>query len=195
MCRLHLIRHGETDWNKEKRYQGSQDIPLNETGRMQARDIARKLKTYSLTAIYCSSMKRAMETAQIINENHGIPLFITPNLQEGCYGELEKKTMEDAHNQYISSYAQFLSLPTLEKLHYKTVPSQESGLEVLLRVLPILESIGSKHKEEDILIVTHGGVIRYLLISLANYEWEQTHIKNGQLISFKYHEGKFILVD
>lgn len=192
MCRLYLIRHGETDWNKEKRYQGSQDIPLNEMGREQAKKIAQELENHRFNALYCSTLKRVLETAHIINQKHHLPIQAIPNLREASYGELEKKKIEDAHREYAESFATFLQLSSKEKLHHKTVPSQESGHEVLARVLPVLESIGQKHKNENVLVVTHGAVIRFLLISLAGYDWEQSKVGNAELVLFTYEKGKLL---
>lgn len=192
MCRLYLIRHGETDWNKEKRYQGAQDIPLNETGREQAQKVAQQLENHRFNAIYCSTLKRVLETAHILNQKHNLPIQMISNLREASYGELEKKKIEDAHKEYAESYAAFHQLNTEEKLAHKMVPSQESGHEVLARVLPVLESIGQKHKNENVLVVTHGAVLRYLLIYLAGHDWEQAKVGNAQLVLFTYQDGKLI---
>jgi len=83
----------------------------------------------------------------------------------------------------------------LEKLHYKVTPEQESSFEVVQRTLPILKNIAKKHLGTDILIVTHGGVIKALLIYLAEHDWESTYIQNGQRITFLFEKGRFHLLE
>ncbi len=191
MARLHLVRHGETDWNVQKRYQGSQDIPLNERGRLQAAETAKALKDLQFAGIYSSHLKRAVETAEIIRGSRDQHIELFTQLKETCYGGLEGKTFAEIEAQYGHRFdlATHHGLSNLEKLHYKFVPDVESGYEVIQRVLPALELIAQKHLDDDVLIVTHGGVIRALLVHLANHDWSSTKIQNGQVVTFLYEES------
>lgn len=191
MARLHLIRHGETDWNVQKRYQGSQDIPLNERGRLQAEEARKSLSDKTFAGIYSSDLKRAMETAEIIRgeREHLIETF--SELQETCYGSLEGKTFAEIEAQFGMRLDFQTQLSNLEKLHHKIIPDMESGFEVINRVLPTLELIARKHKDQDVIVVTHGGVIRALLVHLADYDWSTTKIQNGQVVTFIYKENRF----
>ncbi|MBS0629197.1 MAG: histidine phosphatase family protein [Verrucomicrobia bacterium] len=187
MARLHLVRHGETDWNVQKRYQGSQDIPLNERGRLQAAEVANQLKEISFAGIYSSHLKRAFETAEIIRGTRPLQVVQYPELKEGFYASLEGKTFLEIEEQFgfLAAHAE---LSNVEKLHFKIIPEMESGYEVTQRTLPILKLIAQKHLGEDVLIVTHGGVIRALLVYLANHDWTTTKIHNGQVVTFFYEE-------
>lgn len=189
MARLHLIRHGQTDWNVEKRYQGSQDIPLNERGRLQAYDAKEALSDKAFAGIYSSDLKRALETAEIIRgeEDHAIITF--SELRETCYGCLEGKTLAEIESEFGTHQENHQIT-----LHHKIVPDMESGFEVLQRVLPTLELIAKQHQDEDVLVVTHGGVIRALLVHLANYDWSTTKIHNGQVVTFVYFENHLKLI-
>lgn len=188
MARLHLIRHGQTDWNVEKRYQGSQDIPLNERGRLQAAEAKEALSDKTFAGIYSSDLKRAYETAEIIRgeKEHVIETF--SQLRETCYGSLEGKTLAEIEAKFGTHQEN-----NQITLHHKIVPDMESGFEVIQRVLPTLELIAQKHQDQDVLVVTHGGVIRALLVHLADYDWSTTKIHNGQVVTFVYSENQFIV--
>lgn len=203
MARLHLVRHGETDWNVEKRYQGSKDIPLNERGRLQAQEVAENLKSLSLAGIYSSTLKRAIETAEIIKgaRPHLVEKF--DELREAYYGSLEGMTFDEVkkewphvHEKQQAFFATKTDLiPNSEKLHCRLVPDMESGYEVAQRAIGALDTIAKRHPNEDILVVTHGGVIRALLVYLADYDWSTVHIQNGQLVTFVHENGAFNVVE
>jgi len=186
MARLHLIRHGETDWNAQKRYQGSQDIPLNQRGKLQALDVKKALADKTFAGVYSSPMLRAKETAEIIaGGDHPIHFF--DDLREGSFGSLEGKTYSEVHEQFASQIEKRKQLTYLEQLHFKIIPDEEAWIEVVERALPLLEEIAEKHLEEDVLIITHGGVIRTLIVYLTHCE-NLPRIENGQVVSFAYEE-------
>ncbi len=92
---FYFLRHGLTDWNKEKRYQGQRDIPLNDEGIQQAYQAQALLKNEDITAIYTSTLSRAKKTAEIINEIHKVSLLESLALQECHYGSLEGQLKTD----------------------------------------------------------------------------------------------------
>ncbi len=183
MSRLHLVRHGETDWNAQKRYQGSIDIPLNERGRLQARTTGDALAEHPFTAIYVSPLSRAVETAEIIKGSRPLPITIYEELREIAFGSLEGKTLAEVHKEL-----KLESTSSKEKFLQKIVPDMESGKETVDRVLPTLLTIANRHPDEDILIVTHGGVIHSLLSHLAGFDWSDFRVGNGEVFTF-HHEG------
>lgn len=87
--KLYIIRHGETDWNVKRRFQGRADIPLNEEGRRLARITSEALKETAFTKIYTSPLKRAYETAMIIKGDRDIPVIEEPRIIEIGFGEYE----------------------------------------------------------------------------------------------------------
>ena len=91
---LILIRHGETIWNKEGRVQGLSDIELSDVGLNQARKLALSIQDLNIKAIYSSPVKRAYQTAQIINEIHNAPIFLEPGLVEMDQGDFEGLTFD-----------------------------------------------------------------------------------------------------
>jgi probable phosphoglycerate mutase len=94
-----LVRHGQTDWNLAHRWQGHVDIPLNETGRRQARLLARRLETLPIKAIYTSDLIRASETANIVAEPLGILPIPDPALRERNGGKFQSLTFDELEEQ------------------------------------------------------------------------------------------------
>lgn len=194
-CKLILVRHGETQWNLESRYQGAQDIPLNERGVAGAKELAKDLAPLSLHAIYSSPLSRAQQTAKIIANSRALKIELREGLRELGFGRLEGKTGKEIQELCSLELAYATKLPSTERMNYKLVPDQESGTDVLGRVLPCLHDIAGKHIGETVLIVTHGGVIRTLLIHFAQFPWEKTHIPNCNGACFVCSGESFELKD
>ncbi len=192
-CQLILVRHGETDWNLQNRYQGSQDIPLNKTGLASAVALAKALAKRPLHAIYSSHLSRAQETAKVIANDRTLSVQLREELREFGFGKLEGKTGREIQELCAKELSHATTLPSTERLNYKLVPDQESGSAVLQRILPCLQQIVKNHPRETVLIVTHGGVIRTLLIHFAKLSWEQTHIPNCNGASFSSNGDSFEL--
>lgn len=101
--RLYLIRHGQTDWNLAHRIQGRKDIPLNETGRQQARLLAEGMKNRPAEKIFTSQMLRARETAEILANSQNVSLYLVKGLEEINYGEWEGMTWEEIQKIFRKS--------------------------------------------------------------------------------------------
>jgi 2,3-bisphosphoglycerate-dependent phosphoglycerate mutase len=142
---LLLARHGETDWNRELRIQGSSDIELNELGRRQAQFLAQELTDVDLDAIYSSDLTRARATAAAVAATHDLEVNLDSRLRERSFGSWEGLTRED-----ISTF------PTGSR------HDGESDDEVRGRVLAAVEEIAANHPGEQVLIVSHGGALNTL---------------------------------
>ena len=176
---LYLVRHGETDWNLQRRIQGSTDIPLNDTGRAQARETGRLLARRSWDAIYASPLTRAFETARIIAGEVGLPgPTAVPELVERNYGAVEGMTGDEIEASYPNN---------------ADVPGREEREAVVLRVLPALLDIANRHAGQSVLVVGHGGVIRSILGAV---DPDGTHgmISNGSIHSLRHDDGTFELI-
>ncbi|MFS0852151.1 histidine phosphatase family protein [Microbacterium sp. 179-I 3D4 NHS] len=156
MTLLTLVRHGQTDWNLAHRIQGTTDIPLNDTGRADARWAAGQLAGAGHHAIYSSPLVRARETAEIIASQLGLPgPQLVPDVREREFGDGEGMLVAD----YIETYGDWLA----------EVPGAESLHEVADRATAALEGIARDARRrsapvaESVIVVTHGGVIRSLL--------------------------------
>lgn len=149
---LALVRHGQTDWNRDGLLQGSSDIPLNDTGREQARDALMTLRSRPWDAVLSSPLRRARETAQIIADGLGIPLGAAyDGLVERDYGELEGTSSAAAIDRW----------PTRE------YPGAESLDSVASRGAAALAEIAADHAGDAVLVICHGTIIRYTLARLA----------------------------
>ena len=166
MTEICLIRHGQTDWNALARIQGSTDIPLNETGRAQARATAEMLAGEQWDAIYSSPLSRAFDTARIIAERLDLaPIHTDRELQERHFGAAEGLNAE-------SRRARFGSGP---------IPGAETWDEVLQRARRMMEKIRRAHPDQRVIVVAHGGVINGLMAFLSDGEIGpgKTVIKNA----------------
>lgn len=150
-----FVRHGETNWNAERRLQGHLDIPLNEKGKKQASLTARGLRAHQFDRIYSSDLLRTRETARHASEALGLDVHMQPALRERHFGLFQGLTYQEAEQNHPEAYRRFHG----REAHYTPPEGGESLLALSLRVKHCLEAIARKHPGEKVLIVTHGGVL------------------------------------
>ena len=158
-----LIRHGQTDWNLENRFQGSTDTHLNAEGIRQAETAAERLNGAAPTVIYSSPLQRAHTTAQIIADTLNLPIITDPRLQEIALGDWEGQLGADLHRLYPEQFEARRQDPV--GFH---APNGESLTEVAARAGSLLNELSDNHPEEEVVIVSHGvtlGVVHCLLES------------------------------
>ena len=151
MTQLCLIRHGQTDWNLEGRYQGQSDVPLNENGLAQAQTLIEKLNGHSFATIYSSDLIRARQTAEPIAKALGMEVHIEKRLREINQGEWEGVLVEDIK----ARYAEIWSRRTVDPASVRP-PGGETVGEVAERVYAALDDISSLFPNGRVLIVSHG---------------------------------------
>lgn len=179
---FYFLRHGETDWNKEGRLQGAIDIPLNENGREQARLALPVLQKYPIDRIVSSDLSRALETAQIINDVLQKPLDVDLRLREKFFGVYEGKTRDDIEQWKLDNPD--LVLPVDPETGHTSPPGGETHQQVRSRVLELKQEMLTKHPEENILFVSHGGIYR-VLCSVLGQELNQS--PNAKPFHFMRH--------
>jgi broad specificity phosphatase PhoE len=150
---LLLARHGETDWNRARRWQGHADRPLTERGRAQAAELARRLADVALDAVYSSDLRRARETAEVIAGAQRLELVQLPQLREVDVGSWQGLTREEAEARFPDGFSRWLSGGT-------GWDDGESYGQMSTRVLSGVERIAADHEGGRVLIVSHGGPIR-----------------------------------
>lgn len=182
MTDLYLVRHGETDWNLQRRVQGSTDIPLNGTGRLQALATGRLLAAAGRPwdAVVASPLSRARETAAIIAREIGLPApELVDDLRERAYGDAEGLDHDEIDARF--------PYPT-------PVPGRETRDEVTARVMPALVALAKEHPGESLVVVAHGGVIRAVLDAVDPDGSHHGPIRNGSVHSFRHADGSLELV-
>ena len=151
-----LVRHGETDWNREHRFQGQSDVPLNETGREQARLLAGSLDGERFTAVYTSPLLRARETADIVAGPRGLRVEPDDSLLEIDVGSWSGLTVAEVEERFAEGYRLWREWRTGWE-------DGETYDELGARVVAGLQRMASRHAGETVLAVTHGGPIRSAL--------------------------------
>ena len=142
-----LARHGETDWNVERRVQGQSDPPLNANGRVQARALSQQLAGESLAAVYSSDLSRAYETARAVAEPRGLQVNAVPELREKDFGTWEGLT----DTEVLTRFPDARNGPWGDG---------ETTEDVARRVVEALRRIARAHTGQTVLVVSHGGPLR-----------------------------------
>jgi len=160
--RVLFIRPGETDWNRDGRWQGWVAVPLNEHGRLQAKRLARFTRNLGLDALYSSDLKRTRETAEIIAESLPFDAIFDERLRERHIGEWQGLTLREIKDWYPQNYAELRADP----LGYK-IASGESRQDAIDRALKLFDEIQQKDEYKTVGILSHTTVIRGLLSALV----------------------------
>jgi probable phosphoglycerate mutase len=148
-----LARHGETDWNIERRWQGHADRPLNDAGREQARDLAETLADRAIDVVYSSDLMRAHETALIVAERLGLPVEVDACLREVDVGDWSGRVNTQIEEIDPAGYRRWQE-------GGKGWNGGESYQEMGERVVAAVLRLAARHPGQTVLIVTHGGSIR-----------------------------------
>jgi alpha-ribazole phosphatase len=158
MTQLYLVRHAQTDWNVEGRYQGQSDLPLNAVGRAQAANLSRELAGLDFTAVYSSDLRRARETAEILAAPSGLGVQLDRRLREIGLGVWEGQLMTDIVARYPVEWAERLRDPLNSR-----PPGGESVAEVARRTAEAATDIARLHPSGLVLVVSHGVALATLL--------------------------------
>lgn len=159
---LFLTRHGETEWNRMRKTQGTRDICLTDLGRTQAEKLGERLKNlHAIDAIYCSDLSRAKETAEIIGEKLKLNPVSSQLLREVSFGEWEGLSTEEIEAQYPGELARWRN-----DLSFSPKDG-ESLLSVHNRISSFVEMLEKEHpkSDENILIVSHAATTKVLILS------------------------------
>jgi alpha-ribazole phosphatase len=189
MTELILVRHGETDGNVRKSFCGWTDLPLNENGIKQAAYAAERLKNEDIDIIYASPLKRAYETAKLINGNHNSNIILTDALKERNFGKWEDKTLEAISECYPEECTAW----QCDWANYM-IESGESAVQAFQRVNAFVSNLVEEKKGFKILIVSHLGPIRYITVDMLgltiNDIWRFT-IDNCGISRIRINEDGF----
>jgi uncharacterized phosphatase len=179
MATICLIRHGETDWNALGRLQGRTDIPLNNIGIQQAEDCRDFLKGTLWDVFISSPLKRAKQTAEIINQGLQLPIIEMADFSEQSFGDAEGLTLEER----------------LAAFPDKIYPNQEDWISLNKRVMVGIDKINQNHPNKKVLLVAHGAVINSILSALSGGEIGsgKTKLMNACISNIHFHEEKWTI--
>lgn len=166
---IYLIRHGETDWNREQKYQGQQDIPLNSTGIKQAQLIAESLNGHHFSALYSSDLTRALQTAQEIAKKVKLSIITHAALREINQGDWEGKYIKDVLATSGDEVRAVYQNPYTSRK-----PGGESIAEVAERMYAYLDRLAETHDQQTIIVVSHGLAIATVLCKVRDIPLELT---------------------
>lgn len=186
--RIFLVRHGQTDDNIKNLMQGWKDTPLNETGKSQANQLISFFETQKIDIIYSSDLSRAYETARIIAKSLNKQVFLDKQLREMYLGSWEGHSWQEIEAEF--SY--FLGKPENEK-NALNIHSGESYIEFQLRSFEVFKKIVKNHTSKNIMIVTHGGVIREIIARIMKINQTQKDaipIRNCSVSMIEYNKDK-----
>lgn len=157
--KLVLLRHGQTDWNSQHRFQGRADIPLNATGIAQAEAGRKALAEFDFDAVYASPLARTMQTAQLVRP--GSEIFTDPRLMEIDVGTWSGRTWEEVKAE-VPDYDEMYA----KGIDFRRSDTGETLAEVAARGLPAVQEIARQHPGKTVLVVAHGLLLNRVLHGL-----------------------------
>lgn len=173
-CTFYVVRHGETEWNVNEKIQGHHDSPLTKKGILQIKNTASQLSKVKFDAAYSSDLLRAKRTGEIIALEHKLAVQTTKLLRERNFGHLEGKTAEELKK----TYELYEKISDEERFKHKISEDIESDEEIVSRFITFIREVSILHPGETILITTHGGMIRALLVHLGWSGYKNFFVKN-----------------
>ena len=158
--RVFVIRHGESTWVRERRFAGSRDVPLTDTGRRQCAAVARALAATGVAAVYASPLERARASAEVIAEPHRLPVRIVPAFAEMAFGAWEGLTRDEIRARFPEGWEQWRSAP-----HLCAPLGGETVSKVAERVGAGLTELQQAHADQTIVLVSHSIVMRVMVLA------------------------------
>ncbi len=182
--RVLLARHGQTDWNAAGKIQGVSDIPLNDRGRSQARDLAARVRGEGVGVIYTSPLKRARETAEIVGAALGVGVHAASELTELSFGDWEGCSWGEIGERWPEQFALYAA----DRKNYAP-PNGESYAAMLARAKPFIDSLRAMAGAGTALCVCHSAVMRGILAEEAGLtvgeSYKKLKLPNGSISELK----------
>lgn len=186
---FYILRHGQTQWNAEKRIQGQKNPPLNARGHQEAETISQALRDVEFNLIFSSDLLRAKQTADTIASKRSLTVQTSSSLRERYYGQLEGKKDEEVHKDPIlKELIRTFENQSVEKSWSSAiVPDMESDEKLADRLIKFLRELTALYPGKKILVISHGGPIRVLLMQLG-------FVPKGSLRSRATKNGGYIVL-
>ncbi|MDQ2966963.1 MAG: histidine phosphatase family protein [Actinomycetota bacterium] len=190
MTTLLLVRHGETDWNRDGRWQGGSDTTLNDLGREQARSLADQLDG-NIDVVYSSDLARARETAEILAAKLGLEVRVDPRLRERGFGSWEGLTTPEIEERFADSHRHWCAGEGAGADDAETFENFST------RVNDFLADVLRLHPGEEVLVISHGGSIRVIHALAAGLDYVRDHrlipgVANCAVTRYVARAGKLV---
>jgi broad specificity phosphatase PhoE len=185
---LWLVRHGETEWNAERRMQGHKDIPLNQTGINQAHLLADGLYGQQYAALFSSDLQRTLQTAEILAQRLDLPVQVDHRLREIDQGEWSGLIIDDIRNDFPEE----LDMLKRDPINRRR-PGGESAIEVVRRVWAAADEIALGYPGKRVLVVSHGFTLATLIAAARGVPLEDVRTlipHNASLTQIEWEKGK-----
>jgi len=189
---LLLVRHGETDWNRDGRWQGLSDTRLNDRGREQARELAAQLD--GVDVLYSSDLARARETAEIVAERLGLEVQVDERLRERGFGEWEGLNADEIEQRFADAHRLWKAGegPGAE--------NAEPFDAFAARIHGFVDEVLEEHQGKSVLVVSHGGSIRVIHALATGLDYVRDHrlipgVPNCAVARYAARDGKLAPID
>ena len=166
-CTFYLVRHGETEWNTKGIMQGHKDSPLTKQGINQAKKAARLFKKIKFDEIFSSDLLRAQRTAEIIALERKMAVKTSKLLREGLFGRFQGKKVKEMREELKEQLEKREKLSREKRFKFRLTDGFETDEEIMSRFITFLREMAIAYPKKKILIITHGGVMKALLIHLG----------------------------
>ncbi len=192
MTTLLLVRHGETDWNRDGRWQGGSDTELNELGREQAQAVAEEID--DVDVIYSSDLARASETAEIVARRLGLDVNLDPRLRERGFGSWEGLTTLEIQDRFADEHRRWKAGES------RGADDAEPFEEFAARIESFLQEALHRHPDETVLLVSHGGSIRVIHAVARGLDYVRDYrsippVANCAVARYAARDGKLAPID
>ena len=192
VTRIVAVRHGQTAWNVATRIQGQLDIGLDDTGREQARRVAKALAGEDIDAVYASDLQRAVDTARAVAERFGLALLTEVSLRERGFGEFEGLTWAEVELHHSEASRRW------RKRDAAFAPPGGETLDVFYRrAVGAVAEIAERHRGQQVAVITHGGVLDALYRAASRIALDAPrtwHLGNASINRVLHSEHGFTLV-
>jgi len=193
MTLIILIRHGQTEWNRVERFRGRVDVPLNETGLVQAEATGQRVADeWHPMAVYSSPLARAVKTAEAVAKHFDLPVLVHPGLADIDYGEWQGLTPEDARQRWPEAVKAWYNAPQTARF-----PGGESLDDLRQRLMGTVEELVKRHAGETIVLVGHTVTNRVILLGvlgLGNERFWKLRQEPCVINVFESQAGDYTLV-
>ena len=191
--RIIFVRHGQTTWNTESRYQGHSDTDLSEVGRQQATRVADRLACEEIAAVYASDLRRASDTASTIADCHGLDVQTDRRLRECEFGEWEGLTVGQIKERYSEEYRTY----QVDSVTVRA-PRGERLESLVERVGEAIDEIAERHPTDPVLITGHGGTVHAAICHMLGaslYSFRKIRLDNCSITTFSLDKNGHWLLE